>query len=740
MSSKVDFDTLNPQQLEAVEHPSGPLLVFAGAGSGKTRVITYRIARLIEMGISPRRILAVTFTNKAAEEMKARVSKLSGEDARTAWVGTFHATCARILREAGQNIGVDSKFVVYDTDDQLALIRGILKSLQLDDKEFTPRSVLNTISRAKEKLISPEDFDAHHYGYFDKICGKIYGLYQVALAQNRALDFDDLIYYTVRLFEQRPEVLDRYQDRFEHVLVDEFQDVNLSQYKLIRMLGDKHRNICIVGDDDQSIYMFRGADVSLILRFSKDYPDAKTIRLEQNYRSTQRILDAAHHVVKHNKGRAPKKLWTDNPEGAPLTVTEVGTEQEEAMVVAQTILQEVGTGKRSWKDFAVLYRTNAQSRAMEDAFVMMRIKHKIVGSLRFYERKEIKDLLAYLRLVMNPHDSVSLQRVINVPTRGVGSASVAQVSNYAHEHEFSWWDALHSQELTPEMTNRAQKSLGEFVKLIEDLREMPDENGITPRVREIISRTGYIESLKKEDSQEALSRIENVKEFVTVTTDFDENADDKTLVTFLQNVSLVSDIDTYDDASDMVTMMTVHTVKGLEYPVVFMVGMEEGLFPHQRAMTSDTELEEERRLCYVGMTRSKEELHLTHAYRRTLYGYPTIARRSRFLDHLPKDSYLPIGSSAPPAASRVVERDWRGTEPFKDPHHWEEPAIQVNGWDSGPVMPFAVSEKVKHAKFGIGVVVACQKTGQDFQVTVAFPGVIGIKKLLQSIAKLEALG
>jgi len=728
----VDLSTLNPKQLEAVEYSGGPLLVFAGAGSGKTRVITYRIARLIEKGVPPHHILAVTFTNKAAREMRERIDHLFGDRAKFIWMGTFHSICSRMLRESGQAIGIDRNFVVYDDGDQLSLVKDVLKGLNLDDKQFTPRSVLSAISRAKEKLISPEQYGDVFTSYFDRVVAQIYPKYQERLRQSNALDFDDLIYYAVRMLRQREDVLEKYSSRFEHVLVDEYQDVNQSQYVLVQLLGEKHRNIMVVGDDDQSIYGWRGADVSLILRFSSDYPDAAVVTLDQNYRSTKRILNTAYQVVRNNRSRAEKKLWTANPEGNPITVTLCGTEHDEAQTIANVIQREVGAGKRKYGDIAVLYRTNAQSRVFEEVFLNLRMAHQVVGGMRFYERKEIKDLIAYLRVVANPNDSVSLRRIINVPARGIGATTIGTVDAAAQDRGMTMWEAIQSGPVMEAFSSGPRKKLGDFVRLIEYFRALDLDGPVTPILRSVLGESRYLESLEAEHTLEGDERAENVREFLTVTEEYDASADPPNLIEFLQNLSLVSDADTIEDRSGSVTLMTLHTAKGLEFPVVFMSGMEDGVFPHQRSMDSDTEIEEERRLCYVGMTRAREELHMTLASRRAFRGQAQFYPPSRFLGHIDQTQVMSLGLSVPPAAS--------GLRPGKQR---TEPPTYVTGGRAAVEMnyepPFSVGQRVKHKKFGSGVVVSCARVGEDSEVTVAFPGIVGIKKLLQRFAGLEPL-
>ena len=719
------------------------MLIFAGAGSGKTRVITYRIARLISSGVPAYRILAVTFTNKAAREMRERVEVLMAGKAKDMWIGTFHSLCARLLRIEGKGIGIDPHFVIYDDGDQASLIRDIFKAKNIDDKSIRPAAVLAEISSAKEKLQSPEQYADRATGFMEKLVSDIYKSYNALLRKANALDFDDILFYAVRLLEQRADIREKYQDRFLHVLVDEYQDVNYAQYKIVQMLAAKHRNVVVVGDDDQSIYAWRGADVSLILRFGSDYPDAKVIKLERNYRSTQNILAAANEVIKRNRSRAAKQLWTENPKGALITLTQAGTERDEAMMAAESILRDVRTGRRKWGDFAVLYRTNAQSRVVEEAFLTTRIPHVLVGGQRFYERKEIKDMLAYLRLSWNQLDDVSVRRVLNVPSRGLGNTSLERIEKLARERAVPLFEALKDQALQSEMQKKAATGIRAFIGAIEEAADIAGDGPVTPVLRSLLKSTGYLEMLRQENSQDSISRLENLQELLNVTVEYDATAEGgPTLSGFLESVALIADVDSIppEDATSPVTLMTMHTAKGLEFPVVFILGLEEGVFPHQRSMSSDTEIEEERRLCYVGMTRAKEELHLLHANRRSLYGQPSFNRRSRFLDDVPEhllDSLSP-GGYQPSYGMRGVrqERDGGYSQiPASPPRTvpTDQAPRRTPEWKA----PFGVGDRVRHAKFGIGVVVACNPLKADAEVTVAFPGVIGVKKLVQSLAKLE---
>lgn len=732
------LEQLNPKQQEAVEHAAGPVIVFAGAGSGKTRVITSRIARLLREGVPPSRILAVTFTNKAAREMKERVERQAGAKAAGMWIGTFHSICAKMLRIDGRAIGLDANFVVYDDADQVGLIKEIFKSRNLEDRSIQPRAILNEISSAKEKLLTPEAYAERATGFIEKLAADIYKDYNALLRKANALDFDDLLYMAVRLLQQREDVRSKYQDRFVQILVDEYQDVNLAQYEFVKILAEGHRNVMVVGDDDQSIYAWRGADVKLIWRFHQEYPDVTTIKLEQNYRSTKNILAAAHGVIEKNKSRASKELWTENPKGSPITLITVGTEQEEAMMVAEAVNRDIRTGRREHKDFAILYRTNAQSRVLEEAFLTLRIPHILVGGQRFYERKEIKDLLSYLRLVWNPADDASVRRVLNVPSRGIGDTSWSEIDAFAASKSEPLLSTLSSQELQDKLPKKSANGVRAFLAVLDEARKIAEGGRVSPVLRHVLSGSGYVDALRAEHTEEAQGRLENLQELLNVTAQYDETSEEPSLGEFLESVALVSDVDAVDDSGSAVTLMTLHSAKGLEFPVVFLVGLEEGVFPHSRSMGSDSELEEERRLCYVGMTRAKEELHLLHAMRRSLYGQPNFNRRSRFLEDVPIELLsTPGGDPYLPPMPRQVVADRTGTYRTVDASPPRDAAkLRGPSWKA----PFEVGQRVKHGKFGIGVVVACNPLKEDSEVTVAFPGVIGVKKLVQGLAKLEPVG
>jgi DNA helicase-2/ATP-dependent DNA helicase PcrA len=730
---------LNPVQQQAVQHVDGPLLIFAGAGSGKTRVLTHRVAYLLsECGIAPWNVLAVTFTNKAASEMRERIEGLVGDRrAKSIWIGTFHAVCARMLRQSGNVIDIPKDFVVYDTADQTSLIRECMRDLDLDEKRYAPRQILGMISKAKEKLVAPENYSEHFAGYNERVAGQVYTEYQRRLVRNRALDFDDLIRCAVDMFKASAEVLAKYQEQFQYIMVDEYQDVNYSQYYLLKLLSAKYRNLCVVGDDDQSIYRFRGAEVELILQFEKDYPDTQVVKLEQNYRSTQKILDAAHAVVSNNPGRASKKLWTDNEGGTPIELIEAMNEQEEGVYVARVMRDLVERGDKSWGDFAILYRTNAQSRAFEEVFLHFRVPYKIVGGVRFYDRKEIKDVIAYLRVLSNPFDSVSIKRIINTPPRGIGQGTIAQLEDYARQSSASFWEVLQHGGQSGMLSPRARTAVHSFVIMLDDLRNEHLDMTVTDLTQQVLRRSGYIDDLTNDRSPEAQSRLENVQELLSVTTRYDSEAESPTLTGFLEQVSLVSDLDSLVAGQEAVTMMTLHSSKGLEFPVVFLAGMEENIFPHSRSRESDKDLEEERRLCYVGITRAKDQLHLTHASRRTLMGSLSANPPSRFLREIPSELFAPGSRSSARAVARVAP-EFPVAQPQVRQRMWEtatptprQSAIVSNGL-------FRAGQKVRHSQFGLGVVLSAQSVGEDVQVSVAFPDV-GIKKLLQSFAKLTAV-
>ena len=725
------LDELNPAQRLAVEHTGGPLLIFAGAGSGKTRALTHRIAYLIgEHGVHPRNILAVTFTNKAAREMRGRIEGLIGAEALgEMWVGTFHSMSARLIRISGEHIGLDRDFVIYDESDQASVIRECLEELNLDEKQFPAKSILYKISAAKEQLVLPDDYADAFSSKYDPIVARVYPLYQEKLRKYNALDFDDLILHAVRLLDQCPEVREQYQRKFEHVLVDEYQDINQSQFQLVRVLADKHRNICVVGDDDQSIYSWRGADVELILQFKKHYKDAKIVKLEQNYRSTRNILDAAYHVISRNENRAEKQLWTDRDPGALLTRIEAVDEHDEAAKVVARIRDRVQSGEFGFGGFVVLYRMNAQSRLFEEALMNYRVPYRIVGGVRFYERKEIKDLMAYLRLAHNPMDNVSLKRIINVPIRSIGPTTLGRVETFAREREISLFEALRRVEEI-EVQPKPKRAIQQFSALLDFLHEKRDEYSVGKLLTEIVENTGFLAELQRAGTREADSRVENVKEFFSVIEEFENTSEDASLRAFLEQVALVTDIDSLEEGQEAVTLMTLHAAKGLEFPVVFMVGLEEGLFPHSRSIQDRDGLEEERRLCYVGMTRAEDELFLCHAYQRTLFGMRERAMASRFLRDIPDELFGRRKKIEAPPPVRSMK------SVAKDATLWQQSPPPAMGTQKPAKLPFKAGDRVKHNLFGLGIVVSAEPSGADTQVTVAFEEV-GIKKLMLSFAPLE---
>jgi len=717
--------TLNPAQREAVEAIEGPVLILAGPGSGKTRVITHRVAHLIKLcGVSPHHIMAVTFTNKAAREMRERLEQLLGQAVGALTLGTFHAICARILRREGKAIGLDASFVIYDEEDQLSLTKQALEELNLDPKQYAPRALHSAISAAKSRLLGPKDYAQWVNSYFEEIVSRIYQRYQELLSQGQAVDFDDLLMRTVQLFQDHPQILSRYQSKYVHILVDEFQDTNIAQYMLMKQLAGKYRNLCVVGDPDQSIYSWRFADLRNILSFEKDYPEAKVVFLEQNYRSTKTILEVASDIISANVQRKPKKLWTENEDGASVTVIESYNAEEEAQSVVNEIEKLISQEQISLKDCAVMYRVNAQSRILEETFLRYGVPYKLVGGTRFYQRREVKDIIAYLRLIHNPQDNVSLSRIMNVPSRGVGQRTLSQLQSWAKAHDASLFEALKQvghdviasgakQSLPPRIT----QALAGFDALMAGLIAQSRELSLSGLLDEILEHTRYREYvLDKEGGEE---RWENVMELKSVASDYDELDPEEALAAFLEKVSLVSDIDELDEKADAVTLITLHQAKGLEFPAVFIVGLEEGILPHRRSFDDPAEMEEERRLCYVGITRAKKRLHLLRSYRRSLFGGSTANPPSRFLQdispHLISPRGLWEGSPTPVASAYSQPSPW----PFS-------------------TLTLKVGDHVRHPKFGHGIVMNCHPTRDDQELTVAFEEA-GVKKLLASLAPLEKI-
>jgi len=637
------LDNLNKQQREAVVNTEGPLLILAGAGSGKTRVLTHRIAyRINEKNVHPSNILAITFTNKAAREMKERVQKLL-EGSYDMWVSTFHSACARILRmEIEKLSGYKKNFIIFDADDQQKLIKECLKELNYNEKNFPPKEMLSAISKAKDQLMTPGKFmDRYGRDFRLKKVADIYALYQKKLMANNALDFDDILFKTVELFEYNPDVLQRYQQKFKYIMVDEYQDTNYCQYMLVNLLAKSHRNLCVVGDDDQSIYSWRGADIGNILNFEKDFPDAKVIKLEQNYRSTQTILDAANCVISNNFGRKKKRLWTDNGEGKSIVYYKAMDERDEADFIIGEIDRLAFQEQRSLNSFAILYRTNAQSRVLEEMCMARGIPYKIVGGFRFYDRMEVKDIIAYLRVIQDPEGDLSLKRIINVPKRGIGKSTLDTLENYARQNGISLYEALLFVDNIEGIGKKAQSSIKEFVRLIAELMDIAEKESASEVISQVILKSGYLEELEKGDDEDQ-ERGKNIKELISAALEYEEKNEDNSLTGFLENMALMSDIDGLDEEREGITMMTLHSAKGLEFPVVFICGLEEGLFPTQRAFFEEHQLEEERRLMYVGVTRAKERLYLTSAFQRTLYGNTSYTIESRFLREIPKDLMVKV--------------------------------------------------------------------------------------------------
>jgi DNA helicase-2/ATP-dependent DNA helicase PcrA len=720
------LEGLNSSQREAVCHLDGPLLILAGAGSGKTRVLTHRIAYLLTQGVTPRNILAVTFTNKAAGEMRERVANLVGPMGETIWVSTFHSACVRILRADGHYIGLDKNYVIYDTQDQITVIKEVLGELNMSEKNYNPKAILSTISAAKNELKGPDEYDKKAADFWGNAVAKVYPIYQKKLRQNQATDFDDLIMLTVKLFQDHPEVLRRYQERFKYIMIDEYQDTNHAQYVLVKLLAMLYRNLCVVGDDDQSIYSFRSADIRNILEFEKDYPEAKIIKLEQNYRSTQNILDAANGVIRNNLQRKAKKLWTENTTGEKICKFKAGDEREEAAWVASEIEHLVRLEGRPFRDFALLYRTNAQSRSFEEAFVARGLSYRILGGLRFYDRKEIRDTLAYLRFIHNPVDRVSFRRIINTPKRGIGDASLERLLGFIDDEQLSIMEGLQRAAEAPGLTGRAIKPMSSFFHMMINIMSEVGNISVTELTRKVLEETGYLNELRSEGTVEAKGRLENLDEFLNMTVEFEKNSDDRSLAAFLETVALVADVDNYDANGDSVTLMTLHSAKGLEFPVVFLVGMEEGIFPHSRALTESGELEEERRLCYVGITRAQQRLYLSHAVMRTIYGGTQLTVASRFLQEFPEE--LIDDLSKPVADLRPRNITYAGAPRPGTASVSPKPKADVGNWSAG--------DKVVHPKFGPGTVVTVNGAGADAMVGVAFPG-IGIKQLIAGYAQLE---
>lgn len=748
------YDTLNEQQKEAVFHTEGPLLILAGAGSGKTRVLTHRIAYLIEeRGVNPWNILAITFTNKAAGEMRERVDRLVGFGAESIWVSTFHSTCVRILRRYIDRIGFDTNFTIYDSDDQKSLMRDVCRVLDVDTKKYKERMFLSAISAAKDEMITPDEYELNAAGDFGKQkIAQVYREYERQLHANNALDFDDLLLKTVQLFRTQPDVLESYQERFRYIMVDEYQDTNTVQFKFVSLLAAKYQNLCVVGDDDQSIYKFRGANIRNILNFEQEFQNARVIKLEQNYRSTQNILNAANAVIQNNRGRKDKTLWTDNGDGEKVHLRQFDTAYDEAEFVADDIRKNIGNGG-TYQNYAILYRTNAQSRMFEEKFVACNIPYKIVGGVNFYARREIKDLLCYLKTIDNGRDDLAVRRIINVPKRGIGLTTITRIQESAAAREIGFYEALLGLDLIPGVARAASK-LDSFVALIEYFKRRSDEVSITDLMNEIIEKTGYIENLEAEDKEDAQARIENIEELVSKIAAYEEQCAAEqvkpSLSQFLEEVALVADIDSLEENPDYVVLMTLHSAKGLEFPHVYLVGMEDGLFPSYMTITSDNDedLEEERRLCYVGITRAEQELTMTCARKRMTRGETHYNRMSRFLQEIPKE--LMENGSLPFDKEMQKEREQeliRQNAYTQAKQAFRQKPFQNYGIQKGAKafavskekgLDYQVGDRVRHIKFGEGTVKGILEGGRDFEVTVEFD-TAGVKKMFATFAKLKKI-
>ncbi len=744
------YDNLNSMQQEAVFHTEGPLLILAGAGSGKTRVLTHRAVYLIEeKGINPYHIMAITFTNKAAGEMRERIDQLVGVGAESIWVSTFHSTCVRILRRHIDRLGYDTHFTIYDTDDQKNLMKDICKRMEIDTKLYKERSFLSAISKAKDELISPEEFTLRAAGDFVKERqAAVYREYQAMLYKNNALDFDDLIVKAVELLQQDGQVLDYYQERFRYIMVDEYQDTNTAQFQLIKLLAAKYQNLCVVGDDDQSIYKFRGANIKNILDFEEVYPDAKVIKLEQNYRSTQNILDAANMVIANNIGRKAKELWTDNGVGEKIDFDQLDSAYEEAEYILRDIQKKVRNGRYRYGECAVLYRTNAQSRLFEEQFVVNNIPYKVVVGVNFYSRKEIKDLLAYLKTIDNGRDDLAVRRIINVPKRGIGATTLSRVQEYADQEGISFYQALR---MADDISNigRGGVKIKPFVTFIQTMRSKVEFLSVSQLLQEIIEQTGYVEELEAEDTDESKARIENIDELISKAAAYEEAEEAPTLSGFLEEVALVADIDSLEDGSDYVVLMTLHSAKGLEFPNVYLAGLEDGLFPGYMAITADDpmELEEERRLCYVGITRAMTDLTITCAKQRMIRGDTQYNKISRFVEEIPGNlltraaKQKPAVKSQSEASIQSFGRAGAKLNPlFNTRNVYQNKSYQSTSFATKSTskisLEYTNGDRVKHIKFGEGTVQQIVEGGRDYEVTVQFDKV-GTKKMFASFAKLK---
>ena len=740
------YDTLNPPQREAVAQTEGPVLILAGAGSGKTRVLTHRIAYLMdEKGVNPWNILAITFTNKAAQEMRERVDKLVGFGSESIWVSTFHSACVRILRRHIDNLGYDTNFTIYDTDDQKSLMKDVCRKMNIDTKIYKERSLLAQISHAKDELLTPDDMEMKAAGDYNmKKVASVYREYQAALRKNNALDFDDLIVKTVELFEKCGAVLEYYQERFKYIMVDEYQDTNTAQFKFISLLAQRYQNLCVVGDDDQSIYKFRGANIGNILGFEHVFPDARVIRLEQNYRSTRNILNAANQVIANNTERKAKTLWTENEEGSKVHFRQFLNAYEEAEYVAGEIVKLKRNGLGNYRDCAILYRTNAQSRIFEEKFIAANIPYKLVGGVNFYARKEIKDLLCYLKTINNARDDLAVQRIINVPKRGIGATTLGRVQDYADNMGISLYEALRVAEEVPSI-GRSLSKIDGFVTFIQMLKSKADVMTVEEILQEVIDSTGYVAELEAEDTEESRARIENIDELISKTVAYQEAMEEQnqsaTLSGFLEEVALVADIDTVDPDQDYVLLMTLHSAKGLEFPKVFMVGMEDGIFPSHMTISygDDGEMEEERRLCYVGITRAMKDLTLTCAQQRMIRGETQYNRVSRFVREIPRE-LVDLGHTIQEKKPKVEEliptpAKYSKMKEILQGRNYKPREFKVTKANS---LDYEVGDTVRHIKFGVGIVKEIVEGGRDYEVTVEFDKV-GVKKMFASFAKLKKI-
>ena len=731
---------LNKEQAEAVRTINGPMLILAGAGSGKTKVLTCRVAHLLQQGVLPYRILAITFTNKAAAEMRERVDKMAGPAAKDVWLFTFHAFCARVLRRDIDKLGqYSNNFAIYDTTDTKNLIKQILKEMNLDEKRFQPAGIIGRISNAKNELLGVKEFAAQAGDFYEAKVAQIYEAYEGKLRANNAVDFDDLLLLTLRLLQEVPEAREKYQDKFDYIMVDEYQDTNHVQYLLTKLLAGKHHNLCVVGDADQSIYGWRGADIRNILDFEKDYPEAKLVKLEQNYRSTQVILDAANAVIENNTGRKPKNLWTNNGMGTEITYYQAVDERDEARFVIERMQELQLKEGAKLGDMAVLYRTNTQSRVFEEMLIKSGIAYTMVGGTKFYERKEIKDIIAYLRLIYNPHDGLSLERIINVPRRGIGDATLARLQGYANETNQSMFDVISNASEVPGLSSRFVGKLDELASLLFEFMGEAEETSVKQLIINVMQRTGYQEQLELGRTAQDQSRLENLQELLSVAEDFAEktarNGDEASLENFLGEVALVSDIDDAELGEDAVTLMTLHSAKGLEFPTVFLVGMEEGIFPHERTLRDEKKIEEERRICYVGITRAERNLYLSNAKMRMIYGDTLSRRPSRFLQEVPRNL---IHEYRRPIQQRVVLREVpREQESRPRTTNWFlQNKSSFVPKEASSSASFKAGDKVNHKKWGLGTIVAVKDTEDGQEVKVAFNGG-GIRSLLTKYAVLQ---